>query len=543
VERDAELYDVVVVGAGVAGALIAYRAAKQRARVLVLEAGASVDRREAVGLYGAAPVVNGFKALGAAYAEAGAEGPEHGDQYYVQSGPENFPSTYERVAGGSTWHWLGHTPRLLPSDFKLYSKYAVGRDWPIGYDDLEPWYCQAEAELGVAGDDVEWQNLHGAFRSKRFPLSKIWPSVADTFVAGRLHGVTISGEEIHVLSTPSARNSAPYDGRPPCAGNSTCVPLCPIGAKYDASVHVEKARALGVEVRERCIVTKLVADAGGRIAAVRFHGPNGPAEVRGKLVVVAAHAIESARLLLLSGVANSSDQVGRNVMDHLQRAILGTAPEPIYPFRGPPATSGIETFRDGPFRAKHAAFRFSVGNDGWSRTGSPFTELREAVLNDGLFGAPLVARLREQVQGQMRMSCSTEMLPDPDNRVTADGPPDALGQPRPRFTFKAAQYTRDALDRAMVVAAEIYSAAGVTVPVPPDPVKYSGAGHIMGTCRMGEDQASSVVDANSRSHDHSNLYIVGASTFPATGTANPTLTVAALALRASETIIHELQHV
>ena len=536
-------YDLVIVGAGIAGALIAHRAAKSRARVLVLEAGAEVDRAQAVSSYAAAPISKGFKSLGAAYTAAGAEGPEHagGGGYYVQTpGHDGFKSTYERVLGGSTWHWLGHTPRLLPSDFRLHSMYGVGADWPITYDDLEPWYCQAEHEIGVAGDDAEWDGVHGAFRSKKFPLSKIWPSVADLHVTQALRDVDIAGQRIRVLSTPSARNSAPYDGRPPCAGNSTCVPLCPIGAKYDASVHVRKASKAGARFVQRAVVTRLIADASGTITSVEYNGPEGKRSVSGTVVVLAAHAIESARLLLLSGLANRSDQVGRNLMDHPQRTMLGMAREPVYPFRGPPATSGIETFRDGAFRSTHAAFRFSIGNDGWSKTGSPLADLRDAVLKDGLFGEDLIARVRERTTRQLRISCSTEMLPSPDNRITADGPADSLGLPRPRLTFSVQQYTWDGLARAMEVAGHIYAAAGADVPEPPDPKGFSGAGHIMGTCRMGDTATTSVVDASSRCHDHPNLYVVGATTFPTSGTANPTLTAAALALRTAATIVERL---
>lgn len=535
-------YDVVVVGSGVAGALVAYRVASNGKRVLVLEAGATVDRDAAVAAYAAAPVKNGFKALGAAYAEFSAEGPENAAAtgYYVQTTDRAFKSTYERVLGGSTWHWLGHTPRLLPSDFALHTLYGRGVDWPMSYAELEPWYVEAERELGVAGDDDEWNGVLGAFRSEPFPMGKIWPSVADRHVADALRDRQIDGMTLRVRSTPSARNSTAYDRRPACAGNSTCVPLCPIGAKYDASVHVRKARERNVEFRERSVVTALVADESGCITAVEYRRSGAPhaERVRGRIVVLALHAIEVARLLLLSSLGNRSGQVGRNLMDHPQRAMLGLAREPVYPFRGPPATSGIEEFRDGPFRATHAAFRFSVGNDGWSRSGSPLTDLHAAVHDDRLFGAELFERLRERTSRQLRISCSTEMLPDADNRVTVPpgGPRDDMGLPRPALRFTVDAYTTDALDRAMDIAHRIYEAARATVPTLPDPNGFSGAGHIMGTTRAGNDPAASVVDADLRSHDHPNLFVVGASVFPTSGTANPTLTVAALALRASAKI-------
>src|SRR5215469_1387922 len=194
IPRDPE-FDVVIVGAGVAGALIAWRLGLAGVSVALLEAGAGqVDRDAAVAAYGAAA----SKSLGSPYS-GGAAGPEHPgpmDTYYDQAGPEDFLSTYERIAGGSTWHWLGHTPRLLPNDFRLRSAYGVGVDWPIGYEDLEPWYCAAETALGVAGDDTEWADLHGAFRSRPFPMPPIWPSWSDTYVARRVDGTPVFGQPV-----------------------------------------------------------------------------------------------------------------------------------------------------------------------------------------------------------------------------------------------------------------------------------------------------------------------------------------------------------
>jgi choline dehydrogenase-like flavoprotein len=261
-------FDVVIVGAGVAGALVAWRLGEVGLKVALIEAGAAeVDRTAAVNAWGAAA----NKSLGSPY-PGGAPGPEHADgpsPYYDQAGPENFLSTYERIAGGSTWHWLGHTPRLLPNDFRMASRYGVAVDWPIGYDDLEPWYCEAEVALGVAGDDEAWANVLGAVRSRPFPMPPIWPSWSDTYVAHAVDGLMIDGQRIAVLATPAARNSRPYDGRPPCAGNASCIPICPIGAKYDGFVHVVKARATGaVEMIAPATATRLYVGEGARIEAV-----------------------------------------------------------------------------------------------------------------------------------------------------------------------------------------------------------------------------------------------------------------------------------
>ena len=546
-------YDVVIVGSGVAGALVGWKLAQAGRGVLILEAGEQgPPRAELVESYAAAT----NKSLGSPYVASEpvkVPGPEQyggtqkpppvsvRDDYYDQVGTDKYLSTYERRVGGTTWHWLGHTPRLLPSDFHLNSLYGVGVDWPLSYADLEPWYCEAEKALGVAGDDTQWANVHGAFRSQLFPMPPIWTSFSDDYIIQKVDGRTILGVPVHILATPAARNSLPYDDRPPCAGNASCIPICPIGAKYDASVHVEKARKAGATLRPRSVVTKLHVERDGSVRRVTYRPWNGPEQtVSGKLVIIAANAIETPKLLLLSagdgapnGVANSSDQVGRNLMDHLQKSVFAKLPDPVYPFRGPPSTAGIEAFRDGPFRRRVGALRISLDNDGWASRGSPYADADQLV-QQGLFGANLQQSLREAAIRQIRISCSTEVLPDPNNRVALSDLLDTFGIPRPRITFAAAKYTLDALDKALDAINEILCVAGGTASAI-SPI--GGAGHILGTCRMGGDGAQAVVDANGRSFDHKNLFIVGSSTFPTCGTANPTLTISALALRTADHIL------
>jgi len=414
-------------------------------------------------------------------------------------------------------------------------------DWPITYDDVEPWYCEAESEMGVAGSHDEWNGLFDSPRSKPFPMNMIWPSYSDTWIAARINGESFEGAAYRVRSTPSARNSELYDGRPPCAGNSICVPLCPIGAKYDGAVHVAKATAAGASLWEQCVVTKMDKDADGSVHTVHFLTYGGVSQsITAELVVVAAHAIETPKLLLMSGLANKSDQVGRNLMDHLSKSTFGLAPENLFPFRGPPSTSGIESFRDGEFRRERAGFRVSLNNDGWSRKGAPYVEIIDLVTNKKLIGADLQTALFDRVTKQLRLSCSVEVSPDPNNRVELSATTDALGLPRPKITFAPSQYSLNGLAQATKTLGDIFRLIGAKeVDLGLDNA-YDGAGHIMGTCRMGSDPKSSVVDAHCRTHDHRNLFIVGSSVFPTVGSPNPTLTIAALALRAAKDIANQL---
>jgi glucose dehydrogenase len=543
-------FDVVIIGAGVAGAMAAYRLAQAGARVLMLEAGNhNPSRAQMVGLYA---TTTSPKLPHSPYvqieSDTKAPSPDSSSSYYDQAAPAQFKSNYERRTGGSTWHWLGHTPRMLRSDFKMRSRYGGGRnfpaafvDWPITYDDLEKWYCEAEKEMGVAGADEEWNGLFDSPRSKPFPMSMIWPSYSDNWIAERINGKKFRGFEYRVRSTPSARNSELYDGRPPCAGNSICVPLCPIGAKYDGAVHVAKAVAAGASLWEQSVVTKLDRDRDGSVHTVNFVTFGGASpKVSAEVIVIAANAIETPKLLLLSDLANKSKQVGTHLMDHLSKSTFGMAPEPLFPFRGPPSTSGIETFRDGDFRKDYAGFRVSLNNDGWSRKGAPYAEIIDLVVKQGRFGTDLQEALFSRVVGQIRLSCSVEVAPDPNNRVELSATKDTSGVLRPKITFAAPQYSLKGLAQATKAMDDIFRKIHATdIDLGVDGL-YDGAGHIMGTCRMGSDPHHSVVDRNCRTHDHPNLFVLGSSVFPTVGSPNPTLTIAALALRGANHIAKQL---
>lgn len=547
-------YDVVIVGAGIAGAMMACSLAEAKLKVLMLEAGESgPERLQLVGNYATADVKSSNSPYRGGEGDVKAPYPQPetsklSDYYEQTTDPvKQFQSTYLRRVGGTTWHWLGNVPRLIPSDFRMQSQYTQAVDWPISYDDLEEWYCKAEHEIGASGDHEEWDGLLGARRSTPFPMSKIWLSYSDLVASRDIDGLEIDGLSLKVLSTPQARNSQPYQNRPPCAGNSICVPICPIKAKYDATVHVELAQKAGAVLRKRSVVVRLEVGQDSNVQRVIYKRWDDGQEVAvtGRIVVLAAHAIETPKLLLLSsserapnGVANSSDQVGRNLMDHLQGTATALAKEPLFPFRGPPTTAGIDVFRDGLFRKQSSAFRMSLGNDGWQRKGAPLSDVVEAVKGQKLFGPGLVKHLEDRVTRQFRISYSTEMLPDANSRVTLSDALDSSGIRRPAISFPGVpDYNQNGFAKAWEVINKIFDAMGATErSVPNDAKKFSGAGHIMGTCRMGNDPKTSVVDSQCRTHDHPNLFIVGSSTFPTCGTANPTLTVAALALRAAEYI-------
>lgn len=526
--------DILIVGTGVAGAIAGAKLAAKGLSVAFLETGKRIDRFEAVERFWSAKI----KVPESAYPndpEAAHPLSHRIEEFYQQQGPELFKSTYIKVVGGTTWHWLGTTLRNLPSDFKLKSLYGHGVDWPIGYDDLEPFYLAAENEIGVAGNSAV--DL-GSPRSGDYPMPEIPMTYLDKHFAAALNGT-----QYQVAGTPQGRNSIYRQDRPECCGNNSCIPICPIQAKYDATVHVALAEQAGAKVHEQTTATKLNVGADGMITSVDFRRADGTkGTASGKVVIVAAHALETPRLLLNSaqdnapnGVANSSDQVGRNLMDHPTRLSWAEAAEPVWPYRGPLSTAGIENLRDGDFRKQRGAFRIEIGNDGHSwPTGAPASTAAE-LASRGLRGDELDAAIKDATSRQIRLASLVEQSPDAENRVTLDPEKrDANGVPLPRIHFDFDDYTRSGLEAAQAAHEEIFKALGATnVKHSPD---IQGAGHIIGTVRMGDDAKSAVVDPDLRSFDHRNLFLLGSGTFPTSATANPTLTIAALSLRAVDVI-------
>ena len=531
--------DVVIVGAGVAGLLVAWKLAGAGVDVLVLESGPWVNRAEAVETYRSAVA----KTPESPYPQV-PYAPRPSvialEDYYVQVGPDLFSSNYERRVGGTTWHWLGTSLRHLPNDFRIRTLYGVGADWPITYDEVEPWYGAAENAMGVAGDSAE--DL-GSPRSGSFPLPPLPLTYLDKTIKAAVEPLGMS-----VLLTPQARNSVTYDGRPPCCGNATCVPICPIAAKYDASVHARKAQDLGARIVDQAVVHFIEVSSEGLVTGVRFKRPDGSEErASGRLFVLAANAIETPKILLMSrtdalpnGVANSSNAVGRYLMDHPIQLSWALSRDAIFPYRSPLENAGIEDFRDGDFRRERSAIRIAVGEDGWSFPGTPPTVLATDLVGEGFRGKELVRELNERAARQFRFAGLVEQMPLAENRVTpAWDQVDAIGIPRPQIDYRLGEFVERGMAEARRIHDIIFDAVGVTFRMHGE--SFFGAGHLIGTYRMGDDPASSVVNTEQRSHDHANLFLLGAGVFPTSGTANPTLTLAALALWAAETIRGEIQ--
>jgi choline dehydrogenase-like flavoprotein len=537
-------YNVVIVGAGVSGSLLAFRLSElcPGLSILVLEAGADrQSERTEMALAYAGSLIKSPRSPYDKNPATYLYSPDSVTDYQYEPGSNNFKSTYLKQGGGTTWHWLGHVPRFVPNDFKLLDNYQVGANWPIGYDELESFYTLAEKEMGVSGDHEEWDDLFNAKRSGPFPMPAIWPCYGDSVIKNNLDGKTYESFKIELRKTPQARNSHPYEDRPACAGNSSCVPICPIGAKYDATVHIRKALKNNVHFSYHSVVYNIEKGADEKISKLHFRNwDKEQFSVTADVFVIANHAIESAVLLQVSNIANSSGLVGKNLMDHPQGVGIGICNEPLFPFRGPPSTSGIDVFRDGDFRKKRAAMRMSVGNDAWGRWNNMDT--MDAILAQNqtdanfLIGKDLRRSINQTSIRAFRFSYSTELLPDESNWVKPGDVIDPVtGLPRPKINFQISEYNKQTFEFAWGVMAFMFKEIGVShFEVPTNRDDFAGAGHIMGTTKMGDDPKSAVVNKDCQCFDHPNLFIIGPGLFPTSGTANPTLTVAALTLRLAQ---------
>lgn len=528
--------DVIVIGAGAVGGMLAWRLAGQGAKVLLIEAGPRIDRSTAVQHFYQSAV----KGPNSPYPNQDyAPHPMHASDYMVQAGPDVFGGSFMRAVGGTTWHWTGFATRFRPNDFKTRTLYGVGLDWPLAYDDLLEHYLFIEREWGTAGDNAYDQG--GPRHGQPFPLPPVPLAYADKVIRDALAplGYTI-GPFSH------ARNSEPFDNRPPCCGSASCVPICPIGAKYDASVHVAKAEAAGARLLPQTLVEHIEVGADGLIQGVRLRRADGShAQARAKLYLLAAHAIETPNLLLRSaqahapqGVANRSDAVGRYLMGQVDLDTRALTREPLYTYRAPTTTAGIQELRDGPFRRQHAAIGTSFLNRGW-RTGLGPMQRSAQLIKAGLRGKDLAAALNDQCARELAINSSVETLPVAHNRVEPDPQlRDSSGMPRPRISFTIDDYSLRAIDKARARHAEITKALACTDIVSDEPSVATAI--IAGTARMGTDARQSVVDPWCRSHDHANLFIMGTANFPTMPINAPTLTAVALGLRALPRLAKDL---
>jgi choline dehydrogenase-like flavoprotein len=346
------------------------------------------------------------------------------------------------------------------------------------------------------------------------------------------------------LPAPQARNSGvSYGGRPPCCGNNNCFPVCPIAAKYDAATALPKIEAKGGKILANAVVYRIETGEKNSIEAVHFFDPDKRSHrVTAKLFVIACNGIETPKLLLLSkdernpnGVANSSDQVGRNMMDQPKLTAELELQEPLWTGVGPVQSSSILNTTQGEFRSRYAGAMFRMENFARSPLGAA------AALKKGLVGRALDVEIRRLSACTARLTVEHEILPSTNNRLTLSSQKDWLGINKPNIHYDVGDYVRQSakeytVPRLQQLAAELGATKFQLSP------EFLNSDHIMGGCLMGAKPATAVVDADCRAHDHSNLFLPGGGAMPSATASNSTLTMAALALKAADAIVDELRH-
>jgi choline dehydrogenase-like flavoprotein len=457
----------------------------------------------------------------------------------------NLPST----VGGAGVHADGKLPRFREEDFRMLAEHgpidgAAVADWPVDYDELEPFYAEAERLVGVAGDADA--NPFAARRSGPYPMPPGAP----------MYGATLSGPAAerlgyHPYAAPTGANSVPYDGRPACNNCGFCAFYgCPIHAKGDPVAPLQRALLTGrAELRPETFVSRINV-VNGRATGVDYIGPDGATRTEtARHVVLAAGAMETPRLMLLSGFEHPL--VGRHVMFHFQTLVMGGMPQRMHPHRGRAVTHLHDDHLVADDLSRAAAKEADLP---WMRGGmvehcgpsGPILEskiypwgadhkrsMRESSLRDRMWGFTM--------QGEDLPQASNRIDLDPDVR-------DVRGFPVARTTYRPHRFEQAASahygPRLAAILTEM-DAQWTIITTSPDPgFPYGGfispvpnSKHVMGTVRMGTDPAMSVVDPFGRMHDVPNVVVADSSVFVTSAGYGPTLTLVALALRAARALV------
>jgi choline dehydrogenase-like flavoprotein len=500
---DAYSVDLVIVGAGAGGGTLAQRLARRGWTVVVLEKGPFWDPdRDWVSdeagshkLYWTEERIIG----GSDPVELGKNNSGHG-------------------VGGSMVHYAGYCPRFHPSDFEVRTRDGVGEDWPISYEDLKPHYERLELELPVAGEYWPWGDPHG------YPHGP--HPVAGGADLGR-EGARRIGIEMRV--GPVGITNGSFGNRPHCIYRGYCLQACKVNAKASPLVtHIPDAIEHGAEIRADCMVSRVeIDDSTGRVTGVRYVRDGIERVQRADAVAICGYSIETPRLLLNStsarfphGLANGNDQVGRCVMVQGAPQIAGRFPDELRMYKAPPPEISSEQFYETD-ETRGFARGFSLQTVGplpidWARH----------VLADGHWGLALREYMRDY-NHWYTLGALSELLPLPENRVTVVSDVlDGNGIPVARMEYSQCENDRKNIATAKQTLQDIFEAAGAQ-----DILTIDRYAHLVGGCRMGSDPERSVVDSDHRAWEVPNLFIADGSVMPTQGSANPALTIMALAAR------------
>jgi choline dehydrogenase-like flavoprotein len=543
----AEPFDVCVIGTGAGGGVMIDRLTAAGLRVVALERGPRLTTAE----FDDDELRNVVR--DAVFS------PQQLETYRPDAASPSETGRFSQIAhcvGGTLTHWAAWSWRFRPDEFEVLSVEgpvagASLADWPVSYDEMEPFYARAERDFGVAG--VADANPFGPPRKSGYP-NPPHPQRASARVFSR--GAKQLGYT--PFPVPMAINSQPYGNRPRCMYGGACRSYgCPIHAKGTTlSVSLPRAEVSGrLDLRPDAMVFEIpVKD--GRVTGARYLDSSGAQhEVRARHVVVAAGSIGTPQLLLLStsgsfpqGLANGSGQVGRHFTFHHHPSAVGVFDEDLRAYTGFETHAAIDDLH--PSDAKRGFIRGGVVAELNTFTHQPIafaTVLANEMGGERPWGAELKQRLRAFPR-TLVLAAICEELPMEDNRIDLDPEvKDRFGLPVPRITKR--QHANDVAmyrwyERKLVEIAEAAGASRVWpgriegIHIDENTFQKSNA-HNHGTCRMGDDPKRSVVDRWCRSHEVRNLWVVDGSVMPTNGGYNPTLTILANAYRVADHFVGE----
>jgi choline dehydrogenase-like flavoprotein len=507
-----EAVDFCIVGTGAGGGVLAQRLASYGFSVVCLEAGEWLDSEH--------DMVSDEAGSSALY----------WNDVRISGGDEPLAlgsNNSGRTVGGSTVHYAAFCPRFHPSDFRVRTLDGVADDWPFPYESLEPYYAAMEREFPVAGPArFPWGKPHG------YPYAPLQSGTAGHVL---IRGCLALGIPV-VPGGPIGINAGTFGKRPHCIFRGFCLQGCKVGAKQSTLVsHLPDAIEHGAEIRAHSMAFDIPLGHDGRVTGVRYYRSDASGAFheelqRARAVVVAGYAIETPRLLLNSrsgqfpdGLANSSGLVGKRLMAQAGQVVWGRFPEMIRQYKAPPAVAETEEF-----------YETDPRNDfvrGYAiQSVSPLPIAMAHLLSDEevVFGWALRHRM-EEYNNYAAIGLLGEILPDERNYVGLSNVKDRFGIPVAYVHFNLFENDRKLIHAGVARCRAVLEAAGAR-----ETHYVNRYAHLVGTCRMGDDPKTSVVDQFCRSWDVPNLYVCDGSVLVTQGSANPALTISAIAARTAD---------